>query len=179
MSQLVDVRLIRRYRGFSLFELLVAVSLIAILAAVLLDRLRFYQEAAEKANVEYTIRALKSALRVQMAAMMVEGRVQDYNQLEHQNPIDWLDEKPRNISFGVPAVLDACKGCWSYDAASRTLTYWPARGEYLQPDSAGQKRIRLRVKTLRDTASNDVDAKGEKPIMRVVLEMVEPYSWLL
>lgn len=175
----MDARRARRRCGFSLLELLVATILIAILAAVLLERLRFYQEAAEKANVEYTISALKSALRVQMAAMMVEGRVQDYDQLERQNPIDWLDEKPGNFSFGVPDAVSVCKGCWLYDAASRTLTYWPAQGEYLRPDSSGRKRIRLRVKTLRDTGSNDVDAKGEKPIMRVVLEVAEPYSWIL
>ncbi len=169
---------VRRHRGFLLFELLVVVLMIAILAAVLLERLRFYQEAAEKANIEYTISALKSALRVQMATMMVEGRVQEYGQLERQNPMDWLEEKPRNYSLGAPAVIGACKGCWSYDSASRTLTYWPMHDKYLRPDSSGQKRIRLRVRALRDTASNDVDAKGEKLIMRVVLEVDEPYSWL-
>lgn len=137
--------------GFSKLELLLSATLIGIFAAILLNRLMFYQEAAEKANVEYTISMLKSALRVQMATMLVEGRVQDYVLLERQNPMDWLEEKPGNYSLGS-VNGDAggkCNGCWYFNPGDRTLTYRPARSEYLQPDKSGEKRLRLQVRTVR------------------------------
>lgn len=172
-------RMKNRWRGFSMLELLVASMLISIFAAVLLNRLSFYQEAAEKANVEYTISALKSALRVQMATMLIEGRARDFALLERQNPMDWLAEKPGDyrLAGNNAAAGDKRAGYWSYDPAARVLTYWPARGEYLQPDQSGQRRIRLHVKIVRDESSTELDASGKTPIVSVVLTLVEPYRW--
>lgn len=179
MKRLLKPDRVRGSRGFSLLELLVASILISILATVLLNRLRFYQEAAEKANVEYTISALKSALRVQRATMMVEGRMRDLALIEKQNPMDWLEEKPANY---VPAIDDQdskekCTGCWYFDQRSRAVVYRPVRGDYLQPDSSGEKRIRLRVKTLRGLAEASSLSNDEGVIIRVSLEEVEPYKW--
>lgn len=164
----------RKAHGFSLLELLVSIILISLCTAILLDRLRYYQEAAEKANVEYTISMLKSALRVQMATMMVEGRVRDYALLEQQNPMDWLEEKPHNFRIlGRTDVDRRFPGYWCFDPIDRTLIYWPMRGDYLQADKSGQKRVRLQVRVVRDVSSPISDVNGGKPIINVVMGPIE------
>ncbi|HEY6720193.1 MAG TPA: prepilin-type N-terminal cleavage/methylation domain-containing protein, partial [Burkholderiales bacterium] len=62
---------LRAVSGLTLIELIVVVCIIALCAALLLDRLRFYQEAAEKAAMEYTVGAVKSALQLRVAAMLL------------------------------------------------------------------------------------------------------------
>ena len=45
-------RIRARAAGFTALELTIAIALIAVFASVLLDRLLYYQEAYEKANME-------------------------------------------------------------------------------------------------------------------------------
>ena len=71
----------------TLIELVVVVCIIGVLGAVLLDRLRFYQEAAEKAAMEYNVGALKSALQLRVAAMLVRGEERNIESLANANPI--------------------------------------------------------------------------------------------
>lgn len=173
----------RRIRGSSRLELLVAATVIGVFAAVLLDRLAFYQEAAEKARVEYTISILKSALRMQMATMLAEGRAGDYALLARQNPLDWLEETATDSKYvSVAAGSTAAKkmaGHWQFEADSRTLTYWPVRDEHLQKDAVGYKRIRLHVKAIRDTPllHSDVPVEPSKEAVISVRLVVEPYQW--
>ncbi len=169
----------KKIHGFSLLELLVTAILAAILVAVLLNRLSYYREAAEKANVEYTISALKSALRIEMATMLVQGRIHDYALLVRQNPMDWLEEKPANYR---PALKNSASemqqaGYWYFDPIEHSLTYWIIRGDYFEPDKSGQKRIRLQVKLVRDESSSALDHNGDKPIVSVHLNAMEPYRW--
>jgi len=169
----------KKIHGFSLLELLVAVILAAVLVSVLLTRLSYYQEAVEKANVEYTISALKSALRIEMATMLVQGRVHDYALLAQQNPMDWLEEKPVNYRPGLknPASEIQQAGYWYFDPIEHTLTYWVISGDYFEPDKSGQKRIRLQVKLVRDESSSTLDHNGDKPVVSVHLNAMEPYRW--
>src|SRR5438309_11434062 len=80
--------------GFTLIELIVVVCIVALCAALLLDRLRFYQEAAEKAAMEYTVATMKSALQLRVAAMLVRGEEGNIGILARSNPMDWLMEPP-------------------------------------------------------------------------------------
>jgi len=129
----------RRRGGFSLLELMIVVSLFGILAGVLLDRLRYYEEAAEKANVEYTISAIKSVLRYKLANLMIEGRMQECAALVGQNPMEWLEAKPENYGRDFP------QGNWYFDNADRALVYVPRNTEHFQADAQGRRQIRLRV----------------------------------
>lgn len=52
-----------RARGFTLFELVVAIMIAVALGTVFLERLRFYQEVAEKASMEATLRQIKTGCR--------------------------------------------------------------------------------------------------------------------
>ncbi len=57
--------------GFSLFELIVVVCIVAVVAGILLNRLHLYEEAAEKAAMQQTAAAIKSALQMRVAAYMI------------------------------------------------------------------------------------------------------------
>ena len=163
-------------RGSSKLELLAAVMLIAAFAAILLNRLAFYQEMAEKAKVEYTISILKSALRLRMATMLTEGRSGEYALLARQNPMDWLEDKPLDSTqvsnAAGPVSEKRFAGQWEFNPDRGTLTYWPVRSDHLQEDASGLKRIRLHVEAVH---SEPDDPRA--PVLAVRLR-VEPYHWL-
>lgn len=165
----------RRERGFSLLELLAAVILISVFALSLMDRLRFYQELAEKANAEFTIARLKSALRIQMATLIAQGRTREFSSLEQQNPMDWLEERPGNYHV-VSGNAGPEPGFWQFNTDDRVLTYWVTHDDYFEPDKSGNKRIRLRVIAVRDTSGSISETQNR--VVTVRLELVEPYVWL-
>src|SRR5947199_8749437 len=80
--------------GFTLIELIVVVCIVALCAALLLDRLRFYQEAAEKAVMEYTVATVKSALQLRVAVMLVRGEEKNIGALARAHAEDWWMEPP-------------------------------------------------------------------------------------
>ncbi|RZI43051.1 type II secretion system protein [Herbaspirillum sp. HC18] len=170
----------RNQRGFSLLELAIVVIVMSALAAIMLDRLQYYQEAAEKAKVEYTISAMKSGLRSRMAHMLIEGRSQEYMFLAMDNPINWLESRPANYLGELSEEeSDTLRpGSWYYNPATRTLVYAVKFGKYLEPDSVGKKRIRLRVEFKKNfptvsSQANDMVHQTDS----VALELVEKFKW--
>lgn len=167
-------------RGFSLLELAVVVIVLGVVASMLLSRLRFYQEAAEKANVETTIGAVKSALRSRMASLLVEGRAQEYVQLAQQNPLDWLDVMPPNYvgKLPLPGGAGVPPGSWYFDPEDRMLVYMVKNGNYFEPDSMGRKRIRLRVVLNPNFAPGSPDRSPDAHLTdSVSIALVERYRW--
>lgn len=164
-----------KHRGFTLFELVVLSVLISILAMVLLNRLIYYQELAEKADMEFKAAELKSGLRMRMAKLLIEGRAQEYGSLAQENPFDWLEKMPGNyvgqIADGNFKTIPA--GNWYFDTASHTLVYLVKHGDYFKPDSTGEKRVRFQVKLVRNPPGVGVD----QPFASVNLALVEPYQW--
>lgn len=146
-------------RGFSLLELLIVAVLFEVLATILLERLRYYGEAAEKANVEYTISSIRSALRYKISTLMVEGRMQERALLAHQNPMDWLDVKPTNYVGAFIGVASAKlpPGNWCFDTEKRELVYLPRNAARLQPDALGRRWVRLRGVASGDAVEIQVD----------------------
>ena len=169
-----------RQRGFSRLELMTAVLVVGILAAILLDRLYFYQEMAEKARMEYTISRIKSGLRLRMAGMLVAGRAQEYFLLARQNPMEWLDHKPENY-VGERDSLDeqqARLGTWHFDRANNMLVYLVQHGEHFQQqDSNGRKQVRLKVVTIRNVNDGARESASHDPSDSVAIALVEPYQW--
>jgi general secretion pathway protein G len=169
----------KRLYGFSRLELMVVTIIFAVLAGILLDRLFYYQEAAEKADMEYRIRALKSGLRLRMATLLVEGRAQDFPSLANENPMDWLPQKPANYQ-GVTRRGDAeqlMAGNWYFDIDSRMLIYVIRSGDYFVPGVAGRKQVRLRINVV---SNNQMSASGmplSDTAAGVTLVLVEPYRW--
>src|SRR3954462_8880798 len=93
-----------RGTGFSLFELVVVICVIGIVASVALDRLLRYAEIAEKAAMESTIGALRSAEGLQAAARIMTGGLPAIAAMQEENPIDWLAAPPAGY---IGALHDA------------------------------------------------------------------------
>lgn len=168
----------KRWHGASRFEVMAVVAFLGILATVLLNRLAYYEELAEKAHMESKASAIKNALRIQMSLLLIQGRAQEYASLAQQNPLDWLESKTaKGLDLGMHAVPDrALAGSWRFDPASRTLVYLVQHGDYFAPDSTGQKQVRWQVQLIRDGSKGNGAASADL-VVGVTLKLVEPYRW--
>jgi general secretion pathway protein G len=159
-----------RQAGFSLLEAMVAASMLAIFAGLLLNRMHYYQEMAEKTNMEATVKALQSGLRYEMARALMAGQEIDYQRLANENPMNWLDQKPPNylgeFSHNAESLT---RGAWYFDPHNRELVYLPALDGHFVPDRKGQIRVRYRVELRAGK-----DASG---IVTARLKEIEAYTW--
>jgi len=137
----------RRQRGFSLLELAVVAVILSILMGLLLERLNFYQEAAEHARFEATLQTYKTALQIRLAELMLERREGEARMLEVENPTRWLSEKPTDYGGHYPQRPEP--GVWYFEEASGELVYVAnsARRLAVEPRN-GMKQLRFRVKII-------------------------------
>jgi len=155
-----------RQAGYTLLEFGVVAVILGIAAAVLLERLVYYQEVVEKLHMELTARALKSALHMEIANDLMAGRRVSVERLVQENPMEWLGQKPANYA-GEITQLDPDRlqqGNWYFDRDHNELVYLVNRASHFHPDSAGYKRVRYIVRTV----------PGQE---RVRLVEIEPYRW--
>ena len=172
-----------RYRqaGFSFLELMVVASILAVFAGLLLNRLLYYQEVAEKTNMEATVKALQSGLRFEMARSLMAGREIDYQQLSHENPMNWLEVKPPNYvgAFNAAPPDDTSSGSWYFDLSSRILVYRIGSGRYFIPDSHNQKQVRFRLVLSYSGIQGDGAIVDSLMVASgIKLLVIEPYRWL-
>lgn len=164
----------RRERGFSLLELAVVAVVLSILLAVLLDRLAFYQEAAERARFEADLRFYKTALQIRLAELILERREGEARTLEVENPTRWLSEKPTNYGGEYPARPQP--GHWYFDPTTREMVYVVnARENLIADDVNGMKQLRFRVKIINQPVI--MSGKQIQGIGGIALLPVEVYQW--
>lgn len=128
------------------------VIIAGVLAAVLLERLLTYAEAAEKAAMEATVSRLHAGLYVRMAYLAMRGEYEQIDALAAQSPFAATDAKSPNYlgEFdGLPA--DSEGGKWLFDRTRRELVYVPKLSRFLEGGASGgsTSSIRYRVEVLR------------------------------
>ena len=171
----------QRKNGFTLIELVVVIIVISTLGAVLLDRMWFYQEAAEKAAMEQLAGTLRSALHFQIADRLLNGKTADMAELAQDNPMDWLAEPPANYVGDrfAPPVGEVPKGSWYFDLKDRQLVYLVSRGEHFTPNQQGRKEVRYAVRLIftQNKAKADPKSADIQLVNGVILALVQPYTW--
>jgi len=165
-------------RGFTLFELVVVVCIVAVMAGILLDRLRVYEEAAEKAAMQQTAAAIKSALQMRVAAYMISGRDREIENLRNENPVGWLQEKPQNYAgeFYADAYARVRPGSWYFSLSQREFIYVLNLGANFRPGPDGRKWVRYRVRI----EYEELPQRGAPPrrvLSAVNFTPVQPYVW--
>jgi len=163
--------------GLTLIELLVSMSVVLLLAGVLLDRLLYYQEAAEKARIELEIVTLKVALQARIGALLAEHRVVNYGALARENPVKWLDQPMPGYQGELgPAQAQLMKGgMWYFDREAAQLVYVVNNGRYFSADRSGRKCIRLHAKLVRAQSSG---ANEDAAVLGLQVTPAEPYRWM-
>lgn len=137
----------RRVRGFSLLELAVVAVVLSVLLGVLLNRLAFYQEAAERARFEAVLSFYKTALQIRLAELMLERRESEARGLEVENPTRWLSEKPTNYGGEYPQQPEP--GNWYFKTTTQELIYVVNTGRELVADKGNaMKQLAFRVKII-------------------------------
>ncbi len=166
----------RPQHGFNTVELIVAIVIVLVVAAVLLERLLFYQEAAEKARMELEVTTLKLALQAQIGTRIVEHEQVDYPALARENPVRWLDA-PMASYRGEPGPEEAKLlpgGSWYYDRRALELVYVPRLRRHLYADGIGRNDVRFHVQVMRAQAGA---RKDDRATVGLRLVPVSAYRW--
>ncbi len=162
--------------GFSLVELVVVIVVVAIISAILLDRVKFYQEQAEKTTMEATAAAIQAALHLRMAGYLASGQDRAMQRLAGENPMDWLARKPDNYAgaFDPLAARELPDGAWYYDLSDRTLVYRVRYGRAFEAGPDGRKEVRYRASVEYGRLEQASNLMG---IKRAEFAPVHPYAW--
>ena len=166
----------RRAGGHTRFELLVAVCLIAILAGVLLERLLYYQEQAERTAMETTIMHIRSGMRWHVADLMTQQRSHEIGAMLEQNPVRWLQRPPAGYlgaltelpEGGVPG------GSWYFDSLRHELVYVPQLKRFLSGGLEGREirfQVQAKISTWKKNGDAAENAEG------IDISVGQPYRW--
>lgn len=166
-------------RGFSLFELVVVISIVAVLMSMLLGRVLYYQEQAEKTVMAEVAGTIQSALIMQYGRILTRGKTSDVEWLAKDNPMNWLQQKPLNYAgeFHDPAPLTVEPGNWVFDLDSRDLIYVPRLTNNFRPSKGGKLWIRYHVVVQYEPSRLPSLQNAPPELTGILFEPVEPYSW--
>jgi len=166
-------------RGFTLIELIVVIIIVVVMAGVFLNRMLFYVERAEKTAMEEVAGSIQSALTMQYGQILTRGKPSDLPALAQDNPMGWLQKKPRNYAgeFYDPTSLTVESGNWMFDLRTRDLIYVVRNANYFKPGSDGKKWIRFHVAIKYEASRLPSLQDAPAELTGVQFEPVEPYVW--
>jgi general secretion pathway protein G len=164
-------------RGFTLFELLIVIVVIALLFNIAVDQLKKYWEAAEKSAMEQTVGVIRSALQLQVTKLIAQNRIRDMKDLAQQNPFNWLTEKPRNYlgELNNPPIDQLARGNWYFDTAQHHIVYIVDQTDHFTPKIAGQRTLHYQVAVVYNDEAKDSAKKTE--VNGMTLKELDSYSW--
>ena len=163
-----------RQFGASALEFSVAILVISVVSATILQRLFYVQEYAEKVAMELMISNFRTALRVQVGELLIADRATEISKLAGANPVDWLESWPENYRGALNAVPGvAFKGQWYFDAAKRELVYTADSRRYFLSPASSDYTVRLKVQPILNV--QDGISHGQPEWVR--LAVISDYAW--
>src|SRR4030088_5723 len=86
----------QRQSGFSVFEFVVAIAIVAVFGGVFLQRMLYFQEYAEKTAMDLTVPNMRTGLRYRTGDLLMRDKVSEITTLADENPVSWLQNSPEN-----------------------------------------------------------------------------------
>ena len=166
--------------GFSLIELVVVISVIAILITVAVSRLWRLQVEAERVAMEQVVGNLRSALGINVASYLVVGDMAGMQSLEGSNPMDRLAEVPNNYLGTVNgSMTDTAGGAWYFDTRNRALVYRVRNADYFRGGASTPAQARFSVQLVyEDRNPSRVAGSNRREIVGARFATLEPYAWV-
>lgn len=162
-------------RGFTRYELALVVIVAAVLGGIFLERLTFYQEAAEHARFESDLQTFETGLQLRMAELISANREQELRELVRENPARWLGKPPAGFAGEYPAQPE--NGLWYFDSNARELVYVPVSTRFLSTTDR-RRPLQLRFRVL--ITEQQVFAPGGRVrgFAGIALEPTPLFQWL-
>lgn len=114
--------------GVSKFEFALVVAIIGILGGLLMHRLTEVEAAAERLQVDLTVRHMRVGLALAIGERLMQGREDSLAELLERNPAEFL---------GGVGLADG----WRYDPSARRLSYRPRQPEAFE----GREELQWRL----------------------------------
>ena len=162
-------------RGFTRHEFALVVVVAAVLGGIFLERLTFYQEAAEHARFESDLQTFKTGLQLRMAELISANREQELRELVRENPVRWLGKAPSGFAGEYPARPE--NGLWYFDSNTHELVYVPVSTRFLSTTDR-RRPLQLRFRVL--ITEQPVYAPGGRVrgFAGIALEPAPLFQWL-
>lgn len=162
----MHARLRQLERGFTLFELAVVASVVAILVAVLLSRLSFYAQATRQLAFDQTLAALRAQVKLEALELMIVQRPEEVAALAGQNPMNWLAQKPANYlgELTSPDVRKLAPYNWFFDRVDGKLVYLLSQSNIFRAE--GSELLKFKVSL--QQASPSPSEAGAALVLEVV-----------
>jgi len=162
--------------GASFVEFAVSTALIGIFVGVLLERVLYYQEYAEKAAMESTAENIRTGLRYKVADLILASQMSEIPRLADENPMVWLGERPPNYLGELDsAPVDEPNGQWYFDRSNRELVYTVNNRRHFSPSLYRDFSVRYRA--MRVSAGAVTDSSPNFAGTWVSLVLVAEYGW--
>lgn len=149
-------------RGFTLWELMIVVALVAILFVTAIENLLPLRAEAERASIAATVGSLRSALGMESVRRAMTRGNEALGTMAGANPMNWLAVAPANYSGVIEGVRDVPRGHWGFNAANGMLFYRVRYPGYFEGDFMEPPGLRFRVVTERDAHGALVSVKLEQ-----------------
>ena len=161
-------------RGFTLLELVVVISIIAVLTAIAAERLWEIQVKAERAAMESVIGTIQSALGLKIAEALLMGDRTGLDTLSGSNPMERLSAVPNNYVGALTNTADVVGGQWYFDLREQVLVYRAYNVANFQGSATDARQARFTVRLDREVAR---PGHREQGIVGARLVPLEPYTW--
>ena len=188
----------QKAKGFSLFELVVFIILVAIIYATAANRFAEFPGLAERANFLAITTQLQTAITLQVMSGIARGRVRSAEGLDGVNPMELMLESPSNYIGAFDLIDKARVGrrIWYFDRRTRELVYLvnDTSGVYLVRNQRDIPTDEIRFRIMLDYGEQDivsglpvgiVEIDGieiapenrRRRLLGVVLRPVFPFKW--
>lgn len=168
----------QRNAGFSLVELAVALVIIAILAAVALHKLAPIQADAERTALENTVGILRSALGINVASYLAKADLQGIQHLTGSNPMELLNEPPKNYLGVLDENSSVEDGNWYFDRKRSELVYRVRHAGVFRGSPGQPAEARFAVRSVYEDRNRNGRHDTGDLFFGVRLEAVTPYHWV-
>ena len=147
-STLKNLTSFNKHKGFSLFEFVVVVILISILASIALNRMWSWRHESERMLIKTVTGNIRSALGLQTAQLALDNKLNLLPTLAGSNPFSLLAQKPTNYLGELSEDDEASRqpGNWYFSKEQQAIVYILKHPENFQTSLDGIPRVRLKIK---------------------------------
>lgn len=162
-------------KGWSpnVFELSLVAMIYGFLLFITLQRLKAYQEEAERVEHKWNLAAMRTAVHGQASVLRILGKERELRALIGENPVRFLDRIPRTYigELDAPDIRELPEGVWYFDKSEKTLVYLLKNGNSLAKGQPNMLKYKVKLNGLPETPVKLKQAPTRDT--GIVLEQVE------